>query len=115
MPEILGIDRLLAKCSGCGCRMRFRLAEVRRTQTHYNEYASWVECPQCGAQVTVTGSEEWDAPPGKPEEIEAALSRWRAYKSGRTAREVYGKAGRAGYHDDLELIADHFARLNPNG
>lgn len=41
-------------------------------------------------------------------EVAEAMLRIKKYKGGMTACEVFGQAGREGYHDDCTLVAECF-------
>ena len=41
-----------------------------------------------------------------PPEVCEAMLRIKKYTSGKTADEVFGKAGREGYHDDCKIVAE---------
>lgn len=43
-----------------------------------------------------------------PPEVAEAMLRIKKYKSGETADEVFGQAGREGYHDDCKIVAECF-------
>lgn len=40
-------------CFGCRCIFSFEKEDTKKEQTHMSEYATYVECPECGEKNIV--------------------------------------------------------------